>query len=769
MCADVVTPVYQFTEPDVGASDNTWGEKLNANWAKMEALLADGFAGGTPTDLGTLKPSNAPAATDTSNFNTISTNGVYSNSASNAVGAPTTSSGFIVLHNEMLNDNAVQTASRPAGFATLEFGYIRTRYNLVWTAWDQMATLTTYTVTNFDTLKATGEYTATAAGVPGAPVSAGGNWLIQHVQLGTNNAIQYGSNPTLASGNEFGYVRMQRAGVWGAWDVYISSSAYPVSNLNTLDVTSVYTNSTTTAVGLPFSGSLGWIIKHVENGAGGAQQDACLPSAAGSAGAYGYMRFRSTAGGAWTAWTLMAHPDYPNTWTAQQTFTVPIVGAAVTQSKTDTTAGRLLKTGDYGMGLVPVTVTNFNTISVTGNYTATAAGVVGAPSPSGGNWLIQHVQLSVNNAIQYGSNPTLAAGNEFGYVRMQRAGSWGAWDIYISSNAYPASNFDTIGITSVYTNATTIAVGLPFSGSLGWIIKHVENGVGGAQQDACLPAEAGSAGAYGYMRFRATVGGAWTPWTLMAHPDYPNTWTAQQTFNAPIVGTAVTQNNKDITAGRLLRTGDYGLSNAPIVITDFNAPGCTGVYTNTAAALWSPDGSTSTNWIMLHLQRVNGATADAFQMAMRPASPDNYIWTRTRSAGAWTPWSFNYGNDGIIGPVSMLAGVPNGAVIETGSSANGSYTKFADGTLICTHPSINFSNCQAANGALFQSATTTTWTFPLPFLDGTFASISGNCDDTDMWPTIGTYNHVSALIRAKSSVTKTTAKGFAMMAIGRWF
>ncbi|MFL1495729.1 hypothetical protein ACI77E_30595, partial [Pseudomonas antarctica] len=37
----------------------------------------------------------------------------------------------------------------------------------------------------------------------------------------------------------------------------------------------------------------------------------------------------------------------------------------------------------------------------------------------------------------------------------------------------------------------------------------------------------------------------------------------------------------------------------------------------------------------------------------------------------------------IVGTVSQSAGLPTGAIIERGSNANGSYTKYADGTLIC--------------------------------------------------------------------------------------
>lgn len=39
-----------------------------------------------------------------------------------------------------------------------------------------------------------------------------------------------------------------------------------------------------------------------------------------------------------------------------------------------------------------------------------------------------------------------------------------------------------------------------------------------------------------------------------------------------------------------------------------------------------------------------------------------------------------YGRSNILGAVSQLAGTPTGAIIESGSNVNGSYTKFADGT-----------------------------------------------------------------------------------------
>ncbi len=50
--ADSVTAVYQFTLPEVGASDDTWGTKLNADFTKLDTLLTSYFADGTPTFLG---------------------------------------------------------------------------------------------------------------------------------------------------------------------------------------------------------------------------------------------------------------------------------------------------------------------------------------------------------------------------------------------------------------------------------------------------------------------------------------------------------------------------------------------------------------------------------------------------------------------------------------------------------------------------------------------------------------------------------------------
>ncbi len=62
-----------------------------------------------------------------------------------------------------------------------------------------------------------------------------------------------------------------------------------------------------------------------------------------------------------------------------------------------------------------------------------------------------------------------------------------------------------------------------------------------------------------------------------------------------------------------------------------------------------------------------------------------------------------YGRGNVLGPVSETAGQPTGAVIERGSTGQGGYVRFADGTQICTGDVTT----SASAGVI--------WTFPRPF------------------------------------------------------
>lgn len=70
----------------------------------------------------------------------------------------------------------------------------------------------------------------------------------------------------------------------------------------------------------------------------------------------------------------------------------------------------------------------------------------------------------------------------------------------------------------------------------------------------------------------------------------------------------------------------------------------------------------------------------------------------------------------IGGVVSMGGdGRPNGSILEHGSNANGRYTKFADGTMICWFTGTTAVSVSIASGSLYRSGTQTL-TFPAAFI-----------------------------------------------------
>lgn len=71
----------------------------------------------------------------------------------------------------------------------------------------------------------------------------------------------------------------------------------------------------------------------------------------------------------------------------------------------------------------------------------------------------------------------------------------------------------------------------------------------------------------------------------------------------------------------------------------------------------------------------------------------------------------------LLGTVSQTDGVPTGAVIESGSNANGSYVKFADGTFLCWH-TVNLTGLSVAASVAIYAANS--WTLPVAAAGGVF-------------------------------------------------
>jgi hypothetical protein len=131
---------------------------------------------------------------------------------------------------------------------------------------------------------------------------------------------------------------------------------------------------------------------------------------------------------------------------------------------------------------------------------------------------------------------------------------------------------------------------------------------------------------------------------------------------------------------------------------------------------------------------------------------------------------YNQGN--ILGTVSESSGVPTGAIIESGSNANGQFVKYADGTMICSYVG---SLTSPSTGRYSQ-------TYPAEFVST--PAVSGGTTYTSvdirnvrsMTPNSGTSTIIwRFLVKPLVDATTTsqesvsTLTGCHLIAVGRWF
>ena len=238
--------------------------------------------------------------------------------------------------------------------------------------------------------------------------------------------------------------------------------------------------------------------------------------------------------------------------------------------------------------------------------------------------------------------------------------------------------------------------------------------------------------------------------------------TAMQ-IDLPVTGTAVTQSATDATSGRLLKVSDFGLGG---ITLDVSA-GAASLPTRFArfdADANTPDG---TRWHGMHIQR---ATSDGqgAQVAIRETGA-SVMAVRNRgpgTPGTWSAWNLLYGRTNILATVSQTSGVPTGGLIETGSSANGTWRRFACGLQICWRENLSATNVSTANGSLFRSASVT-WTFPAAFIAAPV--VTGQADPVDMWMTGALPTTTTVALRLYSPTTVAAATAFRAVATGRWF
>lgn len=114
-----------------------------------------------------------------------------------------------------------------------------------------------------------------------------------------------------------------------------------------------------------------------------------------------------------------------------------------------------------------------------------------------------------------------------------------------------------------------------------------------------------------------------------------------------------------------------------------------------------------------------------------------------------------------------------GREIERGSNANGEYTKFADGTMICYSPWLTSTGVTTAVGSTFYS-TTITWTYPAAFAavgpaSGVPVVNPGQCNDARCWAVVAGPTITGGQMRIMAPLSIATGVLCRATAIGRWY
>lgn len=177
--------------------------------------------------------------------------------------------------------------------------------------------------------------------------------------------------------------------------------------------------------------------------------------------------------------------------------------------------------------------------------------------------------------------------------------------------------------------------------------------------------------------------------------------------------------------------------------------------------------STGGNSVYYRQTAISSVTGESYERVN--LSNDNGVTVATFGA-----WRRVYSQENILGSVSQSAGVPTGAIIESGSNANGFYVKWACGTMMCRQylaPANR--NTSTACGSLYAEASLSTWTYPAEFASAPTITALGSRGATDasvpfihlrdFTATACTYRFLNTI-----SSASVTVSGH-LVAWGRWY
>jgi hypothetical protein len=265
-------------------------------------------------------------------------------------------------------------------------------------------------------------------------------------------------------------------------------------------------------------------------------------------------------------------------------------------------------------------------------------------------------------------------------------------------------------------------------------------------------------------------------WTVKVSPDGAS-WTEALRIDATsgrATGAAVQTSAADATPGRLVAVGGFGLGQtgdipalADVAATDTPVGLYRVIGSGTANNGDLPErlpGGTGDKHAVMRIERYGGGRLR--QTVWSIGTEESALLTRWHTDAGWEPWREVFHQGSVLGPVSQSGGQPTGALIESGSTADGSYARFADGTQICTWmgPAVA---AETAAGNLWASAGPLTWTFPAAFAGAPV--VSGNADSTTRWIAPGGTTETQVSYRVLSVQSDASELAPYLTAIGRWF
>lgn len=220
----------------------------------------------------------------------------------------------------------------------------------------------------------------------------------------------------------------------------------------------------------------------------------------------------------------------------------------------------------------------------------------------------------------------------------------------------------------------------------------------------------------------------------------------------------------DAAAGRVLTAGAFGLGvtgNAPVLANLDDSTAASGLYRSlqgTTTGTFPPTSVAGQNGHILYHRNLAGTVWQVYAPAgAAGAGFANMMFTRQFSGGTWGPWTRSYAQNNVLGTVTQDAGVPTGALIESGSNANGRWRRFACGFQMCWRDQTG------------SASAATTWTFPAAFIDvprvtGTVIAtvLSAVCLDAAATTTAATWS-------ARDKADARRADTANLLAVGRWF